>query len=115
MSRRVRDQGAAQTRLIMRAARAGRRLNDWSQERLADEMTAVGVPWTFDMVVNLELGRRKLLGVHELYALSYVLDVAPIELLAPTGVFPVLPHFFMHSDEVRTWITGRTSRTEVFR
>lgn len=65
------------TELVMASVKRRRlaRTPTWSAERLAKEMTAVGVPWTRDAVVNLETGRRKRLAAHELLALAYVLDV----------------------------------------
>ncbi len=82
----------------------------WSAERLAAEMTAVGVPWTRDAVVNLETGRRKRLAAHELLALAYVLGLAsPIELLAPATApqIPVTPSVDVATLDARAWCWGQ--------
>lgn len=108
--RNVRDEGATQTRLIMNAVRSLRDAKGWSAERLADEMTAVGIPWNTAIVTNLELGRRKSLRVHELLALAYVLDAKPLDLLVPpTDRYPVTPKMTAASPIVTSWIKGEMS------
>lgn len=82
----------------------------WSAERLAAEMTAVGVPWTRDAVVNLETKRRKRLAAHELLALAYVLGLAsPVELLAPATApkIPVTPSVDVATLDARAWCWGQ--------
>jgi transcriptional regulator with XRE-family HTH domain len=105
-----RDEGAAQTRLIMKAIPARRKALGWSAEGLAAEMNAAGVPWNANIVANLELGRRKSLRVHELLTLAYVLDVPPIELLVPPGNrYPATPRITVTSAIARAWIKGEIS------
>jgi len=74
----------------MREVKRHRAGLDWSAERLAEEMTAVGVPWTRDVVVNLENGRRKSIAAHEVIALAYVLDLeTPLDLFVPHDNTPI--------------------------
>ena len=89
----------------------------WSADRLAAEMTGVGVPWNADIVVNLEHGRRKSLRVHELLALCWVLDVDnPVDLLVPDLAenggriveYPLTPDIALATDAVRAWFRGET-------
>lgn len=106
--RGARDEGAAQTRLIMEAVRQLRAAKGWSAQRLAEEMTKAGVPWNADIVVNLEHGRRKSLRVHELLALVFILDAArPLEVLIPGDeMFPVVPGMLADPGDVRAWLRG---------
>lgn len=110
------DEGAACTKWIIDEVKRRRAGLDWTAERLAEEMTAAGVPWTRDIVVNLENGRRKTLAVHELLALAWVLDVAsPVDLIAPPGYagtepFPVTPVTTATPEQVRAWFTGKPLR-----
>jgi transcriptional regulator with XRE-family HTH domain len=110
--RQVRDEGAAQTALIMSAVKRMRTGKGWSAQRLAEEMTAAGVPWNTDIVVNLEHGRRKSLRVHELLALAYVLDAeSPADLLVGDlfqRPYPVTPNIMLTADVVRGWCQGET-------
>lgn len=107
------DEGAPYTKLIMDEVKRQRTALDWTAERLAEEMTAAGVPWTRDMVVNLENGRRKALAVHEVLTLAVVLDVSsPLDLLAPGGDgpaarIPVTPNMLVAPVMVREWFTGK--------
>ena len=108
-----RDEGAAQTKVIMEAVKRRRNVLGWSAQRLADEMTRTGVPWNADIVVNLEHGRRKSLRVHELMALAWVLDAdSPLDLLAPPPpdviFYPVTPVMYERVEAVRAWWTGET-------
>lgn len=90
--------------------RLARQPKSWSATRLAEEMAAVGVPWTRDAVTNLETGRRKSLAAHELLALAYVLDVAsPVDLLVPqtAAKLPVTPVIEAHTLDARAWCWGQ--------
>jgi transcriptional regulator with XRE-family HTH domain len=106
------DEGARYTKQLMaevtrlRLAKTPR----WSAERLAEEMTKVGVPWTRSTVNNLESGRRKHIAVHEVLALAYVLDVrTPLDLLAPEDAERVwvTPLAETYPDTVRRWFAGQ--------
>jgi transcriptional regulator with XRE-family HTH domain len=109
-------EGAAQTALIMRAVKQARIAKDWSAEHLAAEMSAAGVPWTRDIVVNLENGRRNSLAVHEFTTLAYILDaespldllVAPLPVSGSAGMFPVTPATMLADHAVRAWFRGET-------
>ena len=96
--------------MIVEAVRRARAVKGWSAERLADEMAAIGIPWNNSVVVNLELGRRKSLRVHELLALMYVLEVPkPLEVLVPgERGFPVTPGLQAGPAPVRAWLRGET-------
>lgn len=105
------DEGAAYTALVMAEVKRLRTGKGWSAGRLAAEMTAVGIPWTRDAVVNLETGRRKRLAAHELLALAYVLDVAtPADLLVPVTAarVPVTPSTDAETLDARMWCWGQT-------
>jgi transcriptional regulator with XRE-family HTH domain len=113
--RRAGNEGALYTKRIVDAITGRRTELGWSAERLAEEMTAVGVPWTRDAVSNLETGRRKNIAVHELLALAWVLDIPnPVDLLVPHGqrleatTFPVTPGILVNPDAVRAWFRGET-------
>ena len=107
-----RNEGAAQTTLIMGAVKRLRTAKGWSAQRRAEEMAAAGVPWNTDIVVNLEHGRRKSLRVHELLALAYVLDAdSPVDLLVGDlfqRPFPVTPRIMLTAYAVRAWCQGET-------
>jgi transcriptional regulator with XRE-family HTH domain len=109
---RPRDEGAEYTARIMDEVKRLRAAKGWSAQRLAEEMTAAGVPWNTDIVVNLEHGRRKSLRVHELLALAWCLDAdSPVDLLVPgpdDTAFPVIPRIKMAPAVVRAWCQGRT-------
>lgn len=106
------DEAALQTEIIMEAVEQLRKAKKWSAQRLADEMTEVGVPWTRNSVVNLQTGRRKQIAVHELLALAWVLDVdTPLDLLIPHGermVYPATPSTLLNREAVRAWWLGET-------
>jgi hypothetical protein len=94
----------------MREVKARRSRLDWSAERLAEEMTAAGVPWTRDIVVNLENGRRKSIAVHEVTTLAYVLGAeTPLELLAPglpSDSLAVTPKVRIAPPVAKAWFRG---------
>jgi transcriptional regulator with XRE-family HTH domain len=113
----ARDEGAAQTRLIMAAVKQLRAARGWSAQQLADEMTRVGVPWNADIVVNLEHGRRKSLRVHEMLALAYVLDAeTPADLLVPRfgAIFPVTPDIEAGTVDVQRWFDRETGPLRLY-
>lgn len=99
------------TRVIARRVRNLREGRKWSGERLAKEMTKVGVPWDRNIVANLETGRRASVSVVELLALAFVLDVAPVHLLVPTSAngpwYAFTPDQVAPAPVVREWIRGR--------
>jgi len=111
--RQARDEGALQTAMIVEAVKQLRGKKGWSAQQLADAMTAAGVPWNADIVVNLEHGRRKSLRVHELLALAWVLDAdSPLDLLVPdtrkNPLYPVTPSTLLDKAAVRAWWKGET-------
>ncbi len=106
--KQARDEGAAQTALIMAAVKRLRTSRGWSAQRLAAEMALAGVPWNADIIVNLEHGRRRSLRVHEFLALAFVLAAEqPLALLVPGDVpFPVVPGLTAPPADVRGWLSG---------
>jgi len=82
----------------------------WSAERLAQEMTSAGVPWTRIVVTKLETRRRPSISVEELLALAYALGVAPVDLLVPGDAdeepYDVTPTVTEPAAAVREWIAG---------
>lgn len=86
-----------------------RRRHGWSGQKLAEEMTKVGIPWDRHIVANLETGRRRSVSVEELLALAYVLSVAPVHLLVPPATdSPVhlVPRSSVDAKRARRWIRG---------
>jgi transcriptional regulator with XRE-family HTH domain len=91
--------------------RAVRKARGWSAEKLASEVAALGIPWTRTVVAKLETRRRPGVSVAELFALAYVLRVAPIDLLVPAELGDAEP--YVVADDVTTtarkargWIAG---------
>lgn len=99
------------TRLIAERVKALRGRLGWTGQRLAEEMTNVGVGWDRSVVANLEAGRRRFVTIDELFALALVLQVAPVHLLVPPGMadkdpIAVTPTLPMPAYLVRRWIRG---------
>jgi transcriptional regulator with XRE-family HTH domain len=78
--------------------------------QLAKAVSDTGVKMDRFAVSNLERGDRKSIGVHELFALAEVLDVAPIHLLVPIegGDYMVTPKHQVDSARARAWIRGQS-------
>lgn len=99
------------TRVVAARVKALRSKRGWSAQRLADELTKVGIPWDRSIVANFENHRRQTVGVEELLGLAYVLDVAPIHLLVPPAddqvFYGVTPEMAIPLREARAWIRGR--------
>lgn len=95
----------------MRALRTGR---GWSAQKLAEEMSKIGIKWDRSIVANLEYGRRHTVSVEEWLALAFVLSVAPIHLLVPTvgeedmTLYALTPSTNSVPAYVRAWIRGQT-------
>lgn len=89
----------------MRELRTRRR---WSAQRLADEMTRVGVEWNRSVVTKLENKRRESVSVAELLALALVLDVPPLALLLPRedGDIQITAERVAAAREVGEWLIG---------
>lgn len=69
------------TAAIATRVRGLRKARGWSAQRLAEEMTAAGLPWDRNIVANLENGRRKVVTVDELLCFARIFDVGPMALL----------------------------------
>jgi transcriptional regulator with XRE-family HTH domain len=97
----------------MRELRNGR---GWSAQRLAEEMTKVGIPWDRSIVANIENGRRASIAIEEVLALAYVLSVAPVHLIVPPVDGEATDLLYRVAPEVatttpgfaRAWIRGQT-------
>ncbi|MFC5753385.1 helix-turn-helix domain-containing protein [Actinomadura rugatobispora] len=96
------------TAFLAAHVRALRDRNGWSAERLAEEMTKVGVPWGRLVVTKLENGKRQAVSVTEWLALAYVFQVSPMHLLIPLHdmEYPVTPKHMEGTRAVRSWIRG---------
>ncbi len=83
----------------------------WSAEKLAQMMTAAGVPWERMVVTKLELGKRQTITVEEWLALAYVLEISPVHLLVPYEAddipYRAIPAGRPYSSaEMRRWVAG---------
>lgn len=90
----------------VRALRTARR---WTAQRLADEMTQVGVEWNRGVVTKLENGHRESVTVAELFALADVFDVSPLSLLLPREAsidYQVTPKVSASAAKVGHWLIG---------
>lgn len=73
-------------------------------------MGKIGFKWDRYTAGNLERGRRQSVTVEELLGLAYVLDVAPVHLVAPLAsdeLMRFLPEQVATSAVVREWLRGR--------
>lgn len=98
------------TAILARRVKYLRDKRGWSAERLAEEMTRVGVPWKRVVVSKLESGRRQSVSLTEVLALAYVFNVGVVHLIVPTDgndPFPVTPEQFVPPARAREWIRGR--------
>jgi hypothetical protein len=73
----------------------------------------VGIPWDRSIVASLELGRRATVSVEELFALAYVLSVAPVHLVVPPvdgddedPKIRVVPTLSVPPGLARDWLRG---------
>jgi len=69
---------------IARRVKELRAERSWSQAQLAEEMHALGFPWTRMTVTEIEGPRRRTVSVEELFGLAYVFDVGIKRLLGVT-------------------------------
>lgn len=96
------------TEVIAKRVQEVRKRHGWSAQRLADAMSAAGVPWERQVVTKLENGQRQNVSAAELLALAYVLDIAPVHLLVPVEDITVTPVPGQEAQavRVRAWIRG---------
>ncbi len=101
---------AAPTAAVAQRIRDLRKKRGWSAERLAQEMRGAGIGWNRGVVTKLEGGRRHDVSVAELFALSYVLNVAPVHVLVPPDdgeePYQVTPEVSVPASQVREWVRG---------
>jgi transcriptional regulator with XRE-family HTH domain len=58
-----------------------RKAREWNADQMAEAMTGQGVPWTRNIVMNAEAGRKRSITAEELVALSTLFDVPLAELV----------------------------------
>ncbi|GAA2738929.1 helix-turn-helix transcriptional regulator [Actinocorallia aurantiaca] len=94
-----------------------RKRRDLTVQQVVDALRDLGMTeLTTSVITNLELGRRdgsgrRRMTLEELIALAYVLDVPPLELLAPLGqdvTVTILPGLEVGPYELRNWLTGNS-------
>lgn len=105
------SQSLAPHRVIAERVRALRRLHGWSAQRLAEQLSSVGIAWDRSIVANFENGRRASVSVEEFLALAYVLSVAPVHLLVPIDTdvasYRITPKGrAVTTGFVRSWVCG---------
>ena len=96
-------------RVIAERVRQVRTARGLTAARLAEAMTETGIKWDRSVVANLENGRRSTVSVEELFALAFVLDVAPVHLTVPLerdGWLKVTPDASTSNERARAWIRG---------
>jgi transcriptional regulator with XRE-family HTH domain len=80
-----------------------------SAQQLADRTAELGMPIPRSVLANLESGRRETVSAAELIVLAAALNVAPIELICPTGYdeqAEILPGRMVDSLSAVRWFTG---------
>jgi transcriptional regulator with XRE-family HTH domain len=101
--------GAEYTRRLAAAVRSRRGAKDWTHAELAGRMSDAGVPWTRETAINLERGRKRSIGAHEVLALTFVLDMhSPVDLLAPGDELLPVAGLLLRPADVRAWFKGDT-------
>ena len=81
----------------------------WTQERLAQEMGAVGAPIDRATIARIE-GRRKMPSLEQAVALAVALDVALVHLLVPIeddGEVALTCEVKLDVPSARAWARGR--------
>jgi transcriptional regulator with XRE-family HTH domain len=104
------EQAEALTALIAKRVRRLREERKWNAQRLAEEMTAVGVGWNRGVVAKLENGRRTSVSVVELLALGWVFGVPPVVLLLPDdpdAEFSITPTVTTTTQRTYRWLVGQ--------
>lgn len=97
------------TAVIAGRVRELRRRRGWTAADLGARLTEHGVRWNRSVVANFESGRRPAVSVQELLALALVLDVAPVNLLAPLDdeqPYQITPTRAEVASAVRAWVRG---------
>jgi transcriptional regulator with XRE-family HTH domain len=104
------EQGAASPhQVIADRVKSLRKKRGWSAERLAEEMTAAGIPWTRVVVTKLETARRPGVNVAELFGLAYALGVSPVHLVVDPdddSQYRVTATCSAPAADVRAWVRG---------
>ncbi|MGI8680998.1 MAG: helix-turn-helix domain-containing protein [Mycobacteriales bacterium] len=88
---------------------AVRKARGWSAREVAERCARAGMPeLDRSTIANIELGRRRRIGVDEWLVLAYVLGVAPVHLLVPLeeGFYAFTPDVVSSSGPVRQWVRG---------
>jgi transcriptional regulator with XRE-family HTH domain len=94
---------------VAQQIRRFREQRGWSAAFVAARCAVLGMP-TLDRsaIANIEIGRRRRIGVDELLVLAAALDVAPMHLLVPLDDRPyvVTPTRVTNAGRVREWVRG---------
>ncbi len=94
---------------LARRVREARTARGWSAQQVADRCARLGMPeLDRSTIANIEIGRRKRVGVDEWLVLSLALGVAPVHLLVPLTEewYAIAPGHLTGSSRVRPWIRG---------
>jgi transcriptional regulator with XRE-family HTH domain len=85
---------------------SGRR--SWSQEDLANRLTALGLKIDQSAISRIEAGEREV-SIDELFYLAAALGVSPLHLMVPTDFAEVriTPKVTTFADDARAWIRGQ--------
>ena len=87
-----------------------RRRQRITQRALADRLANLGVHLHHTAIAKIEGGKRGV-GLDEALAIAGALGVAPVHLIAPTGVhhprIEVAPAIQLNPSDLREWIRGR--------
>jgi transcriptional regulator with XRE-family HTH domain len=99
------------TQVVARSVREVRDRRGWSAQQLADACKAAGAQSVLDRsaLASIENGRRQRIGVDQLLALAFALDVSPLRLLLPLDddeLIQVVPSTTVTAAEARRWIRG---------
>lgn len=98
---------ASLTLAVAGRVRALREERGWSAEQLAEQLTAIGMPTRRSALANFENGRRREIGLHEVFAFARVFRVPPALVLGePLDQVEVLPGAEVAVYRVSEWFGG---------
>jgi transcriptional regulator with XRE-family HTH domain len=98
------------TRGIAREIRRHRDRLNLSAQEVSDKSKDLGYPIPRTVIANLESGRRPMITLAELLVLAAVLEVSPIQLIAPAGFvdeMQPLPDWEAATIDVLDWLRGK--------
>jgi transcriptional regulator with XRE-family HTH domain len=87
----------------------------WTQDQVAKRVQAAGLPWTPDVVSDLEAGRREQVTVGELAALTWALGIDIASWFEGEGWIQISPHARVDRVGMRSLLHGQADAIfEVF-